>query len=188
VKGQLALDMDKGNLFTLGLLDTASVLFGAPVAKLADQWKASKDESIRAPFRNQLENLQVTMEQLEKERFSAEYEANAGDRLTRLLGISILAGVFSFFGIWQTLNIYSEFEVPSYLLENIRALLPAVMGIIAALWGIMFIARQKRVEERRKLLAERAVELGRRIRALETEKQQLEAHVASSLSDVIAYK
>ena len=75
--------------------------------------------------------------------------------------------------------------MPTVLLDLVRRLLPIAVSIGAAALGWKYFMGQKKEDERQRDHAEQAAELGRRIRDLEREKQQLEGYVSSSLSDVL---
>lgn len=82
VQGKLALNMEKGNIFTIGMLRTASALFGRDIQDLVEKWRKDKDDFIRAPHRKQLEDVSNELESVQKTRVSAEFEANSGARVS----------------------------------------------------------------------------------------------------------
>ena len=82
VKGKLALDMDEGNVFTIGLLRTAGALFGREVQDLVEKWRNEKNQFIRAPLRKQLDEVSDELEYVQKEKVSAEFEASTGARVS----------------------------------------------------------------------------------------------------------
>jgi|GEM_PF-2555668 len=182
VRGRLALDMDKGNLFTLGLLETASVLFGPAVADLVDRWKEKKEQVIREPVRQQLAEIVDELEATENARFVAEYEVEHGESmqmrfLRAVVGSAVpLLGGAILFGILGSSELWSA-AVP-YLL--------GAAALLVASAAPIYLSLQKQETERRRSFAEQAAELGRRVRELETQKEELRAYEKASLAKVVS--
>ena len=100
VQGKLALNMEEGNVFTIGLLRTASALFGRHIQDLVDKWRKDKDDFIRAPLRKQLDEINNELESVQKANVATEFEATSGARVSIyfwLLAAVITVGLASWF-------------------------------------------------------------------------------------------
>jgi cellulose biosynthesis protein BcsQ len=78
VQGKLALNMEEGNVFTIGLLRAVGVLFGREVQDLVKMWRRDKDDFIRAPIRKQLDEVVDELDSVQRAKVSAEFEATSG--------------------------------------------------------------------------------------------------------------
>jgi len=106
---KLAIDMEKGNDYTLAIMRTALSLLGNEIKEEVNSWRQTKEALIREPVRKQLEDLEIRMAVAERARIEIAYELKDYQRKSRrfllnttmmltsiMLAIIVLLDLFAF--------------------------------------------------------------------------------------------
>jgi cellulose biosynthesis protein BcsQ len=125
---KLAVDTEKGNAYTLAIMNTISSLLGDEIKEEIAKWKQEKEDLIKEPVRTQLAAIESKIEDLEKAKIDASYELRnlQKDPISRyknfisLIIFFILAGAF-----WLQ---YIQFEV-AYILTIIMIMITLVFAL-----------------------------------------------------------
>jgi len=173
---RLAIDMDRGNDYTLAIMQTAYSLLGEEIEEEINRWKQDKEESIREPARNQLEAIEEEISVTEQVRIDTEYQLRDLQRRSTtffrnfITYIGIIAAVFGIMSLVTEINL--EFVLTLFI--------PLIAGV--ASMGIFYLAitEPKSREERKKLEGQaRALTL-----KLEDLKERRQKYVTLVESDI----
>jgi cellulose biosynthesis protein BcsQ len=135
---RLALDLERGNEFTLALVQTLRSILGDEVGADLDKWLSSRIAALRAPVETQYADAEHELEALISERAFSQYQRN---RRRRELFLSVLVAATSFSPLT-----YIAMKYWKYPPFDIWIVLPVLLGILGAAAALLFELRSKRQE------------------------------------------
>ena len=181
VRGKLPIDMERGNLFTVGLLETAVALFGDEVRRSGEEWKDNVAGSIRQPFENQLKKVEEEIRRTEKMRIDAEYDVKRMSRsaMARYGPAIIFIIPLSAIIVELAMPLFDQELILLALSTSLIASFAVLYLIIHRRWGPQKEELQKQTEL---LIAE----LNRSLKDLVEKEEQLSAYVKADVVDLVA--
>jgi uncharacterized protein YbjQ (UPF0145 family) len=176
---RLALDMKSGNTYTLSIMQTASQLLGDEVGQQIEKWKSSREQAIREPVREQLQETEEIISLTEDAIVNTEFEAqDLSRRSRRILAYFTAIAITAFSGI--------EFVVISGYALN-RFFLPLIGGGLAALVAVLFYVQSSQTawRNKRRFLEGQRRSLETRLEDLKERRARLRILSDSSLEALV---
>lgn len=90
VDGELAVNMEAPNAFTLAVVENLEVLFRRRLREHIEQWREGAAEALRAPIRDQLERVETELDDLTRRKIEVETEVDLRRRRLRFAVFSAL--------------------------------------------------------------------------------------------------
>ena len=184
VQRKLAIDTEKGNSYTLALLNTIQSLLGDIIESDINLWKKDKEETLRTPIFDQLNDIRNELHNAQKARITTIYEMRALEKKPRNFLYSFLAGVIAVITTISLIISVTQFYSSYYIL----------------LWGFLTVLLSgsigyflSKIQERRITQDLPAYDgqlsvLNSLITDLQTKAQELETLTQSSFEDIIKRK
>lgn len=127
---KLAIDVEKGNEFTLAIMKTTQSLLRERIAGDIDRWKKEKEEKIRKPIRDQLDTTEREIEKVERARIEAAYRLeDLQKRPERFRNTYMLSSFMIFITIFIT---------AFYLLQLFDLMFSLTMALASVLLFLIF--------------------------------------------------
>ena len=186
VRGKLPVDMENGNLFTVGLLATAGVLLGDEITRAGEEWKAGVASSMRQPFQDQLREVEAEIQAALRTRIDAQFEI---EKLSpgsfERVGMMFLRTFAAAVGIGGVVYIVGDsFGLAVNTLLLVQSVVGGIVAASLALW-IRELRWRRTREKRQKETLLLVVELDRSLRHLEEKQEQLRAYVSSDVDKLV---
>jgi len=92
---RLAIDMERGSVHTLAVMQTAQSLFGEEIEWEIDHWKQDKEELLREPVRDQLDAIETEIVQTERTAIETEHQLRDLQQKPRRIAAELIVGLFA---------------------------------------------------------------------------------------------
>ena len=165
-KRKLALDLDKGNTFTLAVMRTVKTLLGDSIEGEINSWTEKRSYALKEPLEEQYINAEKELKYaLEaKRKLEMTYKKK---RLFQAYFLIIpmvivpyfLVKYFKYSGFMELSKIFGEVDVTILLLVSIGILLPVLFSVTSRLFGSARTTESYRYERRIEVLEEKLKQL-----------------------------
>lgn len=188
VQRELAIDMEKGNPFTLSILRTAKVLFGKTIASSMDDWKEERKDALQEPSRNALKAIDQEIGATEKAIIQTEFDLRSIKTVPKI--ITGAGGVMASIG--AALFLKQGFGPETTDLEILSSYLLLAVGATAL--ALSFLLRVGSYTPhpfsrfsilREKELLEQSRRLNRMLDDLQDKRTKLKATVDAGLDELV---
>jgi cellulose biosynthesis protein BcsQ len=177
---RLAIDTEKGNVYTLAIMETASSLLGEEIQKAIDNWKQQKEEIIRTPVKAQMEEARKQIDAMEKSLSDLTYRSADLRRLPQSFATTALIFLLATIAFLVTIWIFLGIET-NLLVTFVGATVSATSA--GLLYGFSRLSRSSRKKE--KDLSMEMKILDRRLDELMEKYAELRTLADSSLETVM---
>jgi len=179
-KRKLAIDVQRGNAFTLSIMQVAGGLFGEELKQQIDTWKNNKERAIREPVQEQLQEVEELAAITESKLIDSEYRLQDLRRRTRRVLYYFLVGVLTLLATYFSFSIIVSSV--SILISLLLVPLIAAFGVSTA---IFLQLSDRRWQERAKRLQGEINAMQARLGDLRDQRQKLYAMTSADLETVI---
>jgi len=179
---KLAINMEKGNDYTLAIMRTALSLLGDEIEKEVNIWRQTKEQLIREPLRKELEEIELRISVAERARIETAYELKDYGRKSRRFLLNTTMVIISIMlAMIMVLNSFVPLLSTETLLLGIAAYLAVVFS------GIMYVrSRIEQSSREREMKLKRQFEmLNREIADLEERRRKYVSMVESDLETLL---
>src|SRR5207245_3946877 len=131
-KRKLAIDVQRGNAFTLSIMEVAGSIFGEELKQQIDTWKSNKERAIREPVREQLQEVEELAAVTESKLIDSEYRLQDLRRRSRRVLYYFLVAVLTLLATYFSFSIIVR-SVSVLISPLLFPLMAAFVGVTALL-------------------------------------------------------
>lgn len=162
VRRRSPIDMTRGNLHTMAVMQTALSLLGGEIEEEVEQWKAAKERAFKEPSKIEVQEIEDHIRMLEEMKIQKHYSEEDFERRSRSISIGFAMALATLLGI-------NYFFAQRFLEKS----LPVTLGfIVTGLVVVIFLGYFGPIL-RNRLFRHREVELRKEITAIEAELENL---------------
>jgi cellulose biosynthesis protein BcsQ len=133
---KLAIDMQKGNAYTLAIMNTALSLFQDAIQDQVKEWRDSKEDAIREPIRTQLDRVEAEIATAQKQLVDLDYELRYLQRRSRRVILNIFTLLIA--GVSLSFAVASAVDPQLFSITVAALTTPPNLAYVLAIFGSGF--------------------------------------------------